>query len=148
MKAARFRERTAAYLLDLVVVGAIGFALGLPLIVWAILLFAYMALSLWLFAGRTPGKILLHLQVVSRGKGELSTWQFILRPLVSLLELALLCGGFVFALFTRERLALHDLMLGTRVVKTAPGRRRPAPARARPRTSARRKGGKGRRRGR
>ncbi|MDA8346262.1 MAG: RDD family protein [Thermaerobacter sp.] len=139
MRAAGFRERTVAYLLDVLVVGAIGWALSLPLAIWALLLFAYTALSLWAFSGRTPGKILLRLQVVGKGSKELSPYQYILRPLVSLLELTLLCGGFVFALFTRERLALHDLILGTRVVKQSSPRRRTAPRRARTRAKRRRR---------
>ncbi len=138
MRAARFRERTLAYLLDVLLVGAIAWSLGLPLAVWALLLFAYTALSLWAFSGRTPGKILLRLQVVSRGERGLRPWQYVLRPLVALVEMALLCGGFVFALFTRERLALHDLILGTRVVKQAAPARRAARAGAGRRTVRRR----------
>ncbi len=131
MRPAGFRERALAYVLDAAVVGAIGWALGLPVGLWAVLLFAYTALSLWAFSGRTPAKILLRLKVVGKRSDSLSFWQYGLRPLVSLLEVVLLCGGFVFALFSPERLAVHDLVLGTRVVKAGDGRRPRAPARRR-----------------
>ena len=49
----------------------------------------------------------------------LRLWQITLRPLLSLLEIALLFGGFLVALLGRDRLTLHDLLLGTRVVKSA-----------------------------
>ncbi len=137
MRAARFRERALAYIVDVAVVGGIGWALGLPVGIWALILIAYTALSLWAFAGRTPGKVLLRLQVVGRRHDALSPWQYVLRPLLSIVELALLCGGFVFALFSRERLAVHDLILGTRVVKSSVPRRRPAAARGRARAKGR-----------
>lgn len=121
MKPARFRERFVAFLIDLALVAALGHLLGWPLLVWAALGVAYTALSLLLFRGRTPGKILLRLRVVgqSRERGRLSLWQVLLRPVLYVLELTLLCGGFLVALFARDRLALHDMLLGTRVVKVS-----------------------------
>ena len=105
MRPARFRERFFAFLIDLALVAALGVA--------------YTALSLVLFRGRTPGKIVLRLRVVGDGRerGRLSVWQVLLRPLLYVLELALLCGGFLVALVARDRLALHDMLLDTRVVK-------------------------------
>jgi len=117
MRVARFRERAFAFLLDGLLVAALGRAMGLPALVWAGLLFLYTLLSLWLFAGRTPGKILLRLQVVGRDEARLTLLQAALRPVLYLVEIALLFGGFLFALFSRDRLALHDLLLGTQVVK-------------------------------
>ena len=123
MRPARFRERLFAFLVDLALVAAIGHLLGWPLLLWAALGVAYTALSLLLFKGRTPGKILLRLRVVGQRteRGGLSLWQVLLRPLLYLAELALLCGGFLVALVARDRLTLHDMLLDTRVVKVRRG---------------------------
>lgn len=119
MRTARFRERALALVVDLALVVALGAALGWPPAFWAALLVLYGALSLWVLRGRTPGKLLWRLRVVPAGGGTLRLWQITLRPLLSLLEIALLFGGFLVALLGRDRLALHDLLLGTRVVKSA-----------------------------
>lgn len=119
MRTARFRERLFAFLVDFAVVAAIGHLLGWPVLVWAALGVGYTIASLWLLSGRTPGKVLLRLRVVgARGeRGGLKLWQIVLRPLLYIVELALLCGGFIVALLGRDRLALHDMLLGTRVVR-------------------------------
>lgn len=119
MRTARFRERLFAFLGDLLLVAAIGHLLGWPILLWAALGVAYTIISLLLFQGRTPGKILLRLRVVGQRseRGGLRLWQVMLRPLLYIVELALLCGGFLVALMSRDRLALHDMLLDTRVVK-------------------------------
>ena len=117
MRVARFRERALAFLVDLLMVALVGHLLGWPVLFWAVLGIAYVVLSLLLLRGRTPGKILWRLRVVGQGQGALSLWQVMLRPLLYVLELVLLCGGFLVALVARDRLTLHDMLLGTRVVK-------------------------------
>ncbi len=123
MRTARFRERLLAFLLDLLLVVAIGHLLGWPVLLWAVLGVAYTAVSLLLFRGRTPGKILLGLKVVGQHteRGGLRLWQVLLRPVLCIAELALLCGGFLVALGAKDRLALHDMLLATRVVKVTRG---------------------------
>lgn len=145
MRAAGFRERAAAFLIDILIIVALTWALGAPVLVGALLLTLYTLASLVLFAGRTPGKILLRLSVVGREGGPPAPWQCVLRPLLYIGEAALLFGGFLVALFHRDRLALHDLILGTRVMRDGPPRRRSAARRPRPR--APRSGRGGRRRG-
>ena len=123
MRTARFRERLFAFLVDMAFVGVIGHLLGLPILAWAALGVAYIALSLLVLRGRTPGKVLLRLRVVGQHseRGGLRLWQVVLRPILYVLELALLCGGFLVALVARDRLALHDMLLDTRVVKVTRG---------------------------
>ncbi len=123
MRTARFRERLFAFLVDLFLVAVIGHLLGWPVLIWAVLGIGYTALSLLIFRGRTPGKILLRLRVVGQRseRGGLRLWQVLLRPVLYIVELALLCGGFLVALAARDRLALHDMLLDTRVVKVTRG---------------------------
>ncbi len=123
MRTARFRERLLAFLVDLLLVAAIGHLLGWPVLLWAVLGVAYTAVSLLLFKGRTPGKILLRLRVVGQRteRGGLRLWQVLLRPVLYIVELVLLCGGFLVALVAKDRLALHDMLLDTRVVKLTRG---------------------------
>ncbi len=123
MRTARFRERFFAFLVDLLLVALIGHLLGWPLLMWAALGIAYTIGSLVVFRGRTPGKILLRLRVVGQrdGRSGLRPWQVVLRPFLYVVELALLCGGFLVALVARDRLALHDMLLDTRVVKVTRG---------------------------
>lgn len=145
MRAASFRERAAAFLIDVAIIVALTWALGAPVLVGALLLTLYTLSSLLWLAGRTPGKILLRLSVVNREGGPPVPWQCVLRPLLYIGEAVLLCGGFLVALLHRDRLALHDLLLGTRVMRSGPPRR--GRAKRRPRPKAPRSGRGGRRRG-
>ncbi len=123
MRTARFRERLFAFLVDVLVVAAIGRFLGWPVLIWAALGVGYTIASLLVLQGRTPGKILLRLRVVGRRseRGGLRLWQVLLRPFLYIVELGLLCGGFLVALVATDRLALHDMLLDTRVVKVTRG---------------------------
>jgi pSer/pThr/pTyr-binding forkhead associated (FHA) protein/uncharacterized RDD family membrane protein YckC len=77
--------------------------------------------GLWALRGRTPGQGLLRLAVVRRGvpPGAGIGWSTgILRFLFFALGAVPLYAGWWIALFSAERLAWHDRMAGTRVVRT------------------------------
>ncbi|HSB36986.1 MAG TPA: RDD family protein, partial [Thermoanaerobaculia bacterium] len=77
--------------------------------------------GLWAIRGRTPGYALLHLAVVRRGvsPGQGIGWKAaILRFLFFVLGAVPLYAGWWIAFFSTERLAWHDRVAGTRVVRT------------------------------
>jgi len=76
----------------------------------------------WARTGRTPGKALLRLSVVPAGPSAptpgIGLQRAFVRFLAYSLSGALLGIGFLLVLFRRDRRALHDLLAGTRVVRT------------------------------
>ncbi|HEX5854481.1 MAG TPA: RDD family protein [Thermoanaerobaculia bacterium] len=75
----------------------------------------------WAWRGRTPGKSLLGLTVVKRGEigGRGIGWRAALIRAVVLVLAGLPVGlGWVWALFEKEKRALHDLAAGTWVVRS------------------------------
>lgn len=77
--------------------------------------------GLWALRGRTPGQSLLKMAVVRRGvpPGEGIGWSAgILRFVFFVLGAVPLYAGWWIAFFSDDRLAWHDRMAGTRVVRT------------------------------
>jgi uncharacterized RDD family membrane protein YckC len=76
----------------------------------------------WARTGRTPGKALLRLSVVPAGRAEPGPGIGLKRAFVRFLGYnlsgALLGVGYLLVLFRKDRRALHDLLAGTRVVRT------------------------------
>ena len=75
----------------------------------------------WARTGRTPGKALLRLAVVHAGPGSaagIGLRAAFVRFLAWNLSGSLLGIGFLLVLFRKDRRALHDLLAGTRVVRT------------------------------
>lgn len=76
----------------------------------------------WARTGRTPGKALLRLSIVPAGPSASSTGIGLQRAFVRFLAYnlsgILLGTGFLLVLFRKDRRALHDLLAGTRVVRT------------------------------
>jgi uncharacterized RDD family membrane protein YckC len=78
--------------------------------------------GLWALRGRTPGQMLLKLAVVRRGvpPGAGVGWGAgILRFLFFVLGAVPLYAGWWIAIFSADRLAWHDRIAGTRVVRTS-----------------------------
>lgn len=77
----------------------------------------------WARTGRTPGKALLRISVVVAGPAApvpgIGLRKAFLRFLGFTLSGALLGVGFLLVLFREDRRALHDLIAGTRVVRTS-----------------------------
>ncbi|MBK8595899.1 MAG: FHA domain-containing protein [Holophagales bacterium] len=76
----------------------------------------------WARTGRTPGKALLRLSVVLAGPSVptpgIGLQKAFVRFLAITLSGALLGIGFLLVLFREDRRALHDLLAGTKVVRT------------------------------
>lgn len=77
----------------------------------------------WARTGRTPGKALLRLSVVPSGSSEptpgIGLQKALVRFLAYNLSGSLLGLGFLLVLIRKDRRALHDLLAGTRVVRTS-----------------------------
>jgi uncharacterized RDD family membrane protein YckC len=67
--------------------------------------------------GQTPGKMLLGIKVVTPEGGSLSWGKAIVRPLAEILSGCLCFFGYFMVLWDKEKRALHDQLVGTRVIK-------------------------------
>jgi uncharacterized RDD family membrane protein YckC len=79
---------------------------------WQFFYYAYC----WTTSGKTPGMVLLGVQVVGLDGGQVGTRRGVIRTLAFPLSFILLGLGFVGILFQRDRRALHDLIAGTAVI--------------------------------
>ena len=70
----------------------------------------------WSLTGRTPGKAIMGIRVVSQDGGRVSVGKASLRLLGYLLSSLPLGAGFGWVLVDDQRLAWHDHLAGTRVV--------------------------------
>jgi uncharacterized RDD family membrane protein YckC len=76
--------------------------------------FFYYAYS-WTTSGKTPGMVLLGVQVVGLDGSQAGTRRGVIRTLA--FPLSFILGlGFICILFQRDRRALHDLIAGTAVI--------------------------------
>ena len=80
--------------------------------VWEFFYYAYF----WTASGKTPGMVLLGVQVVGQDGTSVGTRRGLLRTLAFPLSFLLLGLGFLGILLQRDRRALHDLIAGTAVV--------------------------------
>jgi uncharacterized RDD family membrane protein YckC len=78
-------------------------------------LFIYWWVSLAM-AGKTPGKALLGLRVLTRQGGVLSAWSAAVRTIALPLSYLLFGAGFLGIMIGKERRALHDVIAGSAVV--------------------------------
>ena len=69
-------------------------------------------------AGRTPGKTLFGLKIVGVNDQEMTYGRACLRSLCWILSLVLFSVGFLMIAFTRQKRGLHDILAGTRVIRT------------------------------
>jgi uncharacterized RDD family membrane protein YckC len=67
--------------------------------------------------GQTPGKMALKIKVVTPEGGSLSWGKSIARPLAEILSGCILAIGYLIAIWDPEKRALHDRLVGTRVIK-------------------------------
>ena len=80
--------------------------------VWEFLYYAYF----WTASGKTPGMVLLGVQVVGQDGSSVGTKRGLLRTLAFPLSFLLLGMGFLGILLGRDRRALHDVIADTAVV--------------------------------
>jgi uncharacterized RDD family membrane protein YckC len=79
---------------------------------WEFFYYAYC----WSTSGKTPGMVLLGVQVVSLDGSQAGARRGVIRTLAFPLSFILLGLGFIGILFQRDRRALHDLIAGTAVI--------------------------------
>jgi len=79
---------------------------------WQFFYYAYC----WAASGKTPGMVLLGVQVVGLDGGQVGARRGVIRTLAFPLSFILLGLGFIGILFQRDRRALHDLIAGTAVI--------------------------------
>ena len=79
---------------------------------WEFFYYAYC----WATSGKTPGMVLLGVQVVGLDGSQAGARRGVIRTLAFPLSFILLGLGFIGILFQRDRRALHDLIAGTAVV--------------------------------
>lgn len=114
-----FWMRTGATALDLLLVVALLSVVGAQrhfLIFWI----CYHA-ALWAWKGTTIGGVVFGLKIIRRDGRPLDAPVAVVRALSALLSAAALFLGFFWVGWTREKLAWHDLIAGTAIVKMPPG---------------------------
>jgi uncharacterized RDD family membrane protein YckC len=79
---------------------------------WEFFYYAYF----WTASGKTPGMVLLGVQVVGQDGSRAGTKRGLVRTLAFPLSFILLGLGFISILFEHDRRALHDLIAGTAVI--------------------------------
>jgi uncharacterized RDD family membrane protein YckC len=79
---------------------------------WEFFYYAYF----WTASGKTPGMVLLGVQVVGQDGSSVGTRRGLVRTLAFPLSFILLGLGFLGILLGRDRRALHDVIAGTAVV--------------------------------
>ena len=67
--------------------------------------------------GATPGKMVLGLRVVRPDGGPVSLGRAVGRYFAKMLSAIIMLIGFIMAGFDREKRALHDMLVDTRVIK-------------------------------
>ncbi len=129
-----FWTRFAAYIIDSMVLGMIGFGVGLVLGIASVigsfevtnmLSTILGAIIGWLyFAGlesstnqATLGKMVLGIQVIDKDGNRLSFARATARYFAKILSGITLCIGYIMAAFTNQKQALHDIIAGTYVIK-------------------------------
>ena len=119
---ATFLARTGAFLLDLVLVGLIFFALlDLAAGQWFFALLIIYHIALWSWKGTTVGGVIAQLQVVRTDGQPLAATDALVRGLSSIFSAAVLGIGFFWILKEPERESWHDKIAGTCVVSVPKG---------------------------
>lgn len=121
METAGFWIRAAAFLVDIVILSLLQRLLHVPpRSAWLVFAInsAYFFFFFWLMKGQTLGKKLFGLKVIRSDGGEMEPLRALVRAMFYALDELLMGLGFLLAL-GRERKALHDWVLGTRVVRLA-----------------------------
>jgi uncharacterized RDD family membrane protein YckC len=118
MPRAGFWIRTAALLIDLILIGAV-FCRFLPLEIPLVL--AVYGACLWKYRGSTVGGIIFGLRVVRMDDRPIDWTTAIVRALGCYLSLIAVGLGFIWVAFDPERQSWHDKIAGTTVVRPPEG---------------------------
>jgi uncharacterized RDD family membrane protein YckC len=93
-----------------------GLAIAIAYVVGMAIGATYEGLFVYKF-GATPGKMVLGLKVVRPDGGPVSLGRAVGRYFAKILSAIILLIGYIMAGFDREKRALHDMLLDTRVIK-------------------------------
>jgi uncharacterized RDD family membrane protein YckC len=77
----------------------------------------YPLLFEWLWQGKSPGKILLQIQVIRLNGQPIGFWEAFGRTLMRVLDIYMGGVGLLFILFTQSEKRLGDMVAGTMVIK-------------------------------
>lgn len=93
------------------------------IIVWQIVLIGIMSFYFcfsWIYLGATPGKLMMGMKIVDeKTLQKPSNKQFYIRLVTGIFSSGLVMIGFLFCLFSKKKMALHDFSAGTVVVRTS-----------------------------
>lgn len=135
---AGFGTRWIAYIIDCILIGVGSGIVGLPIWIsslfvenniwttsvlfdhtlYAILMYGIRAAYFVIFTysfGKTPGKMLLHIQVETKDGEKLTFLNVLFRETVGRFLSGIFYIGYLIALSGKEHLALHDMLCDTRV---------------------------------
>ena len=132
---AGFFARMTAYILDMIIVGAVHLFVRAPLMGISSyldfnILFSYTILDIILYAvsilyfvfftyteGSTPGKKVMNLKVVNADGGKLTLFQVLYRETIGrFLSGAILGLGYLMIVFDKRKRSIHDMLSDTRVI--------------------------------
>jgi uncharacterized RDD family membrane protein YckC len=114
-----FWQRLLATLIDLVLVGALTAMIQRGS--WFLPIWVAYHVGLWAWRGTTIGGVVLAIKIVRRDGREMDFPIALIRSLSAFLSALALFVGFLWAGWTRERVAWHDSIAGTIVVKMPRG---------------------------
>jgi uncharacterized RDD family membrane protein YckC len=135
MKHAGFWIRFLAMLIDIVILGVIGWLIfgtesgfisitpdgmiqfSVSFMGWQTLVPIIYVLAFWIWKGATPGKMVLKLQIVEKDGKKLSWQKALLRYVGYIVSSVPLFLGFFWIGFTKEKLGFHDMIAKTYVVR-------------------------------
>lgn len=116
-----FWMRFTATLLDLVLVGAVSYIPSHIVPHFGLLAWIAYHIGMWTWKGTTIGGIVMGIKVVRQDGRPVDFSVALVRSLASVFSALVLFLGFFWAGWTRERLAWHDLIAGTMIVKVPRG---------------------------
>lgn len=114
-----FWQRLVATFIDLVLVGALTAMIRQES--WFLPIWVIYHVGLWAWRGTTIGGVVLSLKIVRSDGRDIDFPIALIRSLSSFLSALALFVGFFWAGWTRDRVAWHDLIAGTVVVKMPRG---------------------------
>ena len=124
---AAFKIRVEAFLLDLIFIYLLDFLIKISLFGWKscgsnnLLYSALFILYFWYFGavtGQTPGKMLQNIKVVRNDGGRVGFSTGLFRAFLQYIGMGALLVGLLMAAFRKDKKTLHDLLVGTKVIKT------------------------------
>lgn len=121
---AGFWIRLVAFIIDRIILGAIGFVVGLfvtnagELILLGIMVAAVYSVAFWVGQGATPGKMAVGIKVVMTNGEPVELGAACLRYFGYFLSGLIFCIGYLMIAFSAEKKGLHDNIANTVVVKS------------------------------